>query len=76
MINAHIDQKRGAPWWAAIAAPLVGVPVMVALLALASPQEKGPVGEADVGVRTEKVEPQVMHPTELEGEYVEQHRQN
>ncbi len=76
MINAHIDQKRGAPWWAAIVAPLVGVPVMVALLALASPQEEGPVGEADVGVRTEKVEPQVMHPTELEGECVEQHRQS
>ena len=51
-------------------APLVGVPLMVALLALASPKEKAPVGEADTGVRAEQVEPQVVHPTELEAEYV------
>ena len=76
MINAHINQRKGAPWWAAVAAPVVGVPVMVAFLALASPQEEGPVGEADVGVRSEQVEPQVMHPTELEAEYLEQHRQS
>ena len=51
-------------------APLVGVPLMVALLALASPKEKAPVGEADTGVRAEQVEPQVVHPAELEAEYV------
>jgi hypothetical protein len=39
MINAHINEKEGAPWWVAIGAPLVGVPLMVALLALASPQK-------------------------------------
>lgn len=76
MINAHIDEKKGAPWWAAIAAPLVGVPLMVALLTLASPEENAPVGEPEIGVRTEQVEPQVVHPTELESDYIEQHRQS
>ena len=70
MINTHINQKKGAPWWAAVGAPLVGVSLMVALLALASPKEKAPVGEADTGVRAEQVEPQVVHPAELEAEYV------
>ena len=43
---------------------------------LASPQEKAPVGEAEVGVRTEQVEPQVIYPTEFEAEYIELHRQS
>ena len=76
MINTHINQKKGAPWWAAVGAPLVGVSLMVALLALASPKEKAPVGEADTGVRAEQVEPQVVHPAELEAQYVEVHRQS
>ena len=76
MINAHIDEKKGAPWWAAIAAPLVRVPLMVALLALASPEENASVGEPEIGVRTEQVEPQVVHPTEFEAEYIELHRQS
>ena len=76
MINAHINEKQGAPWWVAIGAPLVGVPLMVALLALASPQENEPASEPEIGVRTEQVEPQVVYPTELEAEFIEEHRRS
>ena len=34
MIHAHIDKEKAIPLWALIGAPLVGVPLMVALLAL------------------------------------------
>jgi hypothetical protein len=34
MIHTHIDKERAIPLWALIGAPLVGVPLMVALLAL------------------------------------------
>ena len=74
MINAHINEKEGAPWWVAIGAPLVRVPLMVALLALASPQKNAPAGWPEIGVRTEQVEPQVVYPTELEAEFIEEHR--
>ena len=76
MINLHIDDKKGAPWWVAVGAPLVGVPLMVALLALASPQEHASVDEPEIGVRTEQVEPQVVYPTELEAEFIEEHRRS
>jgi len=76
MINAHINEKKRAPWWIAIGAPLVGVPLMVALLTLASPEKNAPVAEPEVGVRTERVEPHVVHPTELESDYIEQRRQS
>jgi len=46
---------------------------MVALLALASPQENASVGEPEIGARTELVEPQVVYPTELEAEFIDQH---
>jgi len=73
MINVHLDDKKGAPWWVAVGAPLVGVPLMVALLALASPQENASVGEPEIGARTELVEPQVVYPMELEAEFIDQH---
>ena len=56
MIHAHIDEKKGVPLWASIGVPLLGVPIMVALLALTAPAERAPVGEAEAGVRTEQVE--------------------
>jgi len=44
----HIDEK-GIPWWAAVAAPMIGIPLLVALLAVAGPRESAEVvieGEA------------------------------
>ncbi len=38
MIHAHIDRESGIPWWAAFGAPLLVVPLMVALLAIWAPR--------------------------------------
>ena len=58
MIHARIDDERAIPFWAAIGAPLVGVPLMVALLALAAPSKEAAVVPLDMGVSTEQVEVQ------------------
>lgn len=42
-------EKSAVPWWAAFGAPLVGVPILVALLALGS----GGQGDAGRGIGTE-----------------------
>ena len=74
MIHAHISEKRAVPLWAVIGAPLVGVPLMVALLALAAPQ-KEVAGEPEAGVTIEQVEPQAaVHPAEAPVEYMKQER--
>lgn len=36
MIQAEIQHRKTAPWWVAFGAPLIGVPIMIALLALVS----------------------------------------
>ena len=60
MIHAHIDREKTVPLWAAVGAPLVGVPLMVALLALATPAATVPTGEPDAGAKTEQVEVQTV----------------
>lgn len=49
MSNSTFGKKSAVPWWAAFGAPLVGVPVLVALLALGS----GGHGDAGMGSGTE-----------------------
>jgi hypothetical protein len=56
MIHAHLDKQKAVPLWAAIGAPLIGVPLMVALLALMAPAESPVVIEPDAGVTTEQVD--------------------
>ena len=63
MIHARIDREKAVPLWAAIGAPLVGVPLMVALLALAAPATTAPTGEPDAGIKTEQVEAQAVDHT-------------
>lgn len=53
MIHAHIKKDIAVPIWAAIGAPLIGVPLMVALLALSAPAETAPAGEPDAAIKTE-----------------------
>ena len=57
MINPHISERRAVPIWAALGAPLIGVPLMVALLALVAPAQR-PAGELDEGYRAEWIEVQ------------------
>lgn len=56
MIHAHLNEEKAVPLWAAIGAPLIGVPLMVALLALAAPADRTGVGEPAAGVTTEQVD--------------------
>ena len=56
MIHAHIDTEKAPPLWALIGAPLVGVPLMVALLALTAPAAPVPAGDTEGVIRTEQVE--------------------
>jgi len=60
MIHAHIDERRAIPAWAAIGAPLLGVPLMVALLALVDPADRAPSPEMDLGAKVEQVEVQAI----------------
>ncbi|MDH3270751.1 MAG: hypothetical protein OEN56_05430 [Gemmatimonadota bacterium] len=56
MINVRMDSRRSAPAWAAVGAPLVGVPILVALLALATPAPDLPENGPDTVVRIEQIE--------------------
>ncbi len=62
MNRAYFRNERAVPIWAVIGAPLVGVPLMVALLALSSPKETAPVVEPKAGFTTEQVEIQRVEP--------------
>ena len=71
MIKAHMKQERAAPLWAAVGAPLLGVPLMVALLAFTVSVET-PVVEPDAAVCTEQVEVQAVdRPLELDADCME-----
>ena len=60
MIHAHIDKRSAVPWWAAFGAPLIGVPILVALLALGSTRDAnanaGVAEDAEAGYVTEHTE--------------------
>ncbi len=59
MLNIHLTNEREVPWWA-IGAPAIGVPLMVALLALTAPKHETPVDGTDLGMTTEQVDRQVV----------------
>ena len=59
MIHAHIDNRSAVPWWAAFGAPLIGVPILVALLALGSTRDANAgvtVPDAEAGYVAEPIE--------------------
>jgi hypothetical protein len=63
MIRTSIHKEKAVPLWAAIGAPLVGVPLMVALLALSAPAEHTPTVEPEAGFKTEQLEVQTVEQT-------------
>ena len=57
MIHAQRDRKAAVPLWAAFGAPLVGVPLLVALLALGGPRStEVPANDPEAEVVTEQIE--------------------
>jgi len=55
MTYSQINKPRPVPWWAIFGAPLVGVPMVVGLLALAAPEQQS-VGEHDAEFAVEQVD--------------------
>ncbi len=47
MTQKHLDKKKNPPLWAVLGAPLIGVPLMVALIALAAPKQEAPAAEQE-----------------------------
>jgi uncharacterized protein (UPF0212 family) len=56
MINVRIEKHAATSWWAAIGAPLIGVPLLIALLSLAAPKSAAGVAKPEVGQATEQLE--------------------
>ena len=56
MIHAHIAKEKAVPMWAALGVPLIGIPLMVALLALTAPVGGAPTAEPKATVQVERVE--------------------
>jgi hypothetical protein len=63
MIHTRIDSRRAVPFWAALGAPLIGIPLMVALLAFAGPSDRAPTDAPEALFSTETVEAQPVDRT-------------
>ncbi len=58
MLNTYVNERREVPLWA-IGVPAVGVPIMVALLALTAPRHEAMFDGTELGAdTTEQVEHQ------------------
>jgi len=55
-MNAHISERRAAPMWAVLGAPLLGVPLMVFMLSLAVPATATPGVAPEAEQTIEQVE--------------------
>jgi len=55
MINAHINEERAVPVWAAVGVPMLGIPLLVALLALLAPGAPAPASEEGPTMTSEHV---------------------
>lgn len=56
MINAHMKNRESAPVWAILGAPLVGIPLLIALLALAHPRAESLEPGTESMVTIEQIE--------------------
>lgn len=76
MIQAHMNEQSAVPWWAAFGAPLIGVPLLVALLALSgggggAARSEEPADAAGASYAIEQVEGSAMHTVDLPADYDE-----
>ena len=62
MTHMNLKKERTPPLWAVLGAPLIGVPIMVGLLALAAPNSNGPTTEPVPAVVTEPVDSYLVEP--------------
>lgn len=56
------NEKQTLPLWAALGAPLVGVPLMVGLLAIATPRQEAPPQDTTPTLVTEPLDSHVVEP--------------
>ena len=56
MTRTYLNEEKAGPLWAVFGAPLVGVPLMVLLLALASGPAGDTADDGDVSFAVEQVE--------------------
>jgi hypothetical protein len=59
--------EKTLPLWAALGAPLVGVPLMVGLLAIAAPKQEAPAEEPAAEVVVEPVDSHAVTPAPEDG---------
>ena len=62
MTHMNLKKERTPPLWAILGAPLIGVPIMVGLLALAAPDSEGPITEPVPAVVTEPLDTHLIEP--------------
>ena len=60
MTQMKLTKEHAPPLWAVLGAPLIGVPVMVALLALGAPKAEAPAVETVPAWVTEQVDTHVV----------------
>jgi len=61
MTKMSLNKEKAPPVWAVLGAPLVGVPIMVALLALTAPKSE-PAGELLPGQAVEQIDTPAVDP--------------
>lgn len=62
MTYRYMKNEKALPLWAALGAPLVGVPLMVGLLAIATPKAEAPAEEPVPAAVTEPVDSDAVDP--------------
>ena len=77
MIQARMSRGKTTPWWVVIGAPLVGVPLLVALLSLVAPQSSAEMIEPENGQATVQMEVTTVGlDADVSAAYIEQHLQS
>lgn len=67
MTHMNLKKDRTPPLWAVLGAPLIGVPVMVGLLALAAPKAEGAAPEPVASFVTEPIDTYAVEPVSSDG---------